>query len=457
MQLCVGVNVVKYDVVIAGSGIAGASAAYFLSRKGFKVLFTDVKPFERAGDKPCGDAMGKHHFDELGIEYPKGEELEGLVKAIDIYSPSEEIRYRVTGEGFEVNRVEFTKRFIRLAQDKGAEYLPEVQVRKLLFKNGRVVGASLWSRSRGEWEVEADLVIDATGMSRALLRQVPQDWPIRDDLRPQDMNIAYREIRKLKEPVEEPEILRIYVSQKKAPGGYWWFFPYSLKERVVNVGLGVQGGMGHPFPKDLLYTKVLNSPIFEGSEIIEAGGAAVPTRRPINTLVWEGIAAVGDAAYTVNPIHGGGKGSAMLSSWCIAEAVEKATNSSSLTTEGLWGANKCFIERYGAKQAALDIFRVFLQRLSDKDLDYGMRRKLIKEEDLNTVSLHGDLELSTVEKAMRLLSGLRRPSLLFKLKTVADYMGKIKEHYRKFPEDPSGLDSWLADLQRIYDDFLKKL
>ena len=78
-----------------------------------------MKPPERVGDKPCGDALGKHHFDELNIDYPKGEELEGIVKGIDIYSPMEDIKYRVLGDGFQVNRVALTKRFINKAINNG--------------------------------------------------------------------------------------------------------------------------------------------------------------------------------------------------------------------------------------------------------------------------------------------------------------------------------------------------
>ena len=448
----------KYDVVIAGAGIAGASAAYFISAKGFNVLLTDMKPFERAGDKPCGDALGKHHLDELSLSYPSGNELEGIVKGIDIYSPYEDMKYRILGEGFEINRVEFTKRFIKSARNKGAEYLPETQVIKPLVKDGRVKGAVLWSRNKGSWEVSSDLLIDASGMSRVIVRRLPREWPIRDEVRPQDTNIAYREIRKLRKPPEEPEILRIYVSKEKAPGGYWWFFPYSLKDGLVNIGLGVQGGKGYPHPKEQLYSKVIKErPDLKDSLIIESGGAAVPTRRPVNTLVWEGIAVVGDSAYTVNPIHGGGKGSAMLSSWCLSKALERGPLSDVWSAKDLWSANNCYMVRYGAKQAALDIFRRFLQELSDNDLEYGMRKKIIKEEDLNIVSLKGDLELSIVDKAIRLLAGLRRPSLLIRLKGVSEYMDKAKEHYMKYPEKPAELTRWVKETNNLYKEFIAKI
>ncbi len=447
----------KYDVVIAGAGIAGASLAYFLSKHKVNAVLIDAKPYERVGDKPCGDAMGRHHFDELDIRYPEGEEVEGVVKGIDVYSPSEEVRFRVLGEGFEINRVEFTRRFINEFQKRGGTYLPETHVVGVIIKEGRVAGVKTWSRERGSEEFLADLVVDATGNSRAVIRRLPKRWPIVDEARPDEFNIAYREIRELTKEVEEPEYLRIYLNLEVAPGGYWWFFPYSLKGNVVNVGLGVQGGRGYPHPKDLLYGKVLKRPEFEGSKVIETGGAAVPTRRPNATLVWEGVAVVGDAAYTVNPIHGGGKGSAMISSYCVAKAYSEALDSGAVDLKGMWPSNRCYVEMYGAKQAALDIFRQFLQVLSNEDLEFSMKSKLITEEDLNEVSLKGELELSIVEKAMRLIAGLRRPSLLSKLRSVAKYMQLIRNHYLNYPQEPSGLSKWLSELERIYSEFKVKV
>ncbi|PUA33675.1 MAG: geranylgeranyl hydrogenase [Zestosphaera tikiterensis] len=441
----------NYDVLVVGAGLAGSSAAYFLSKSGLKVLIVDVKPPSKVGDKPCGDAIGKHHFDELGLDYPTNDMLEGFVKGIDVYSPTESMKYRVLGEGFEVDRVKYTQYLLKKALDGGVEFLGETQAVEPIVKDGFVVGATLWSRGRGKWVVNSKVVIDASGVSRSLVRKLDSlSWPVAEPADPKDFNIAYREVRKLSKAVEEPEILRIYVSKTVAPGGYWWFFPYSIYGDVVNVGLGVQGGVGYPHPKDLLYKYVFSRDVFKGSQVLEAGGAAVPTRRPVASLVWNGVAVVGDAAYAVNPVHGGGKGPAMVSSMCVSKAVVKALDEGVASAENLWSANLCFMSRYGAKQASLDVFRIFLQKLSDEDLEYGMSRKLIKEEDLNTVSLKGDLELSVVDKALRLLSGLRRPSLLIKLKVVADYMSEVKKLYLNYPEKPSGLKEFVNRVEGLF-------
>ncbi|MFN3267888.1 MAG: FAD-dependent oxidoreductase, partial [Zestosphaera sp.] len=198
---------VSYDVVIVGSGIAGASLAYFLSRSGFKTLVVDVKPFERVGDKPCGDAIGKHHFDELGLEAPPDDLIEGYVKGIDVYSPLEKVKYRVVGEGYEIHRVKYTKYLLSEAINRDVDFWGETQGVEPLVKEGFVVGISVWVRGKGKHEVSSKILVDASGMARAIVRRLDDKWPVREDIDQKDLNIAYREVRRLKKEIEEPEIL----------------------------------------------------------------------------------------------------------------------------------------------------------------------------------------------------------------------------------------------------------
>jgi geranylgeranyl reductase family protein len=446
----------RYDVVVAGAGVAGAYAAFRLASAGLRVLVVDIKEFERVGDKPCGDAIGGHHLSFLGLSDLPRDIVEGYVKGIDIYSPSGRVRFRVLGEGLEVDRIGLARYLLKRAIGRGAEFRGSTAALEPIVSGGYVRGLRLYSGGR-TYEVMSSVVVDATGNARAVVRRLPKDWPVSEEAGPRDFNIAYREVRVLKDEVEEPNILRIYVSKTVAPGGYWWFFPYSEKRSYVNVGLGVQGGRGYPHPRDLLYRYVLSQRIFEGSTLVEAGGAPVPTRGPLSSLVWNGIAVVGDAAYTVNPVHGGGKGSSMVSSLCVANAIVEALDRGDVSAEGLWGANICYMNNYGTKQAVLDVFRRFLQELGDEDLEFGMSAGIIKEEDLNALSLRGELELSVAEKAVRLLSGLRRPSLLIKLRRVAEYMGKMREMYENYPRTPSQLAAWRLRVGELLRDFEERV
>ncbi len=447
----------KYDVVIVGTGVAGAAAANLISRMGFSVAIIDAKPSYRAGDKPCGDAIGKHHFEEVGIKPPSGEELDGIVKGIMLYSPSEEVVLTIEGEGYEINRVKFTQRLIRESVENRAEYYDETNASAPIIENGFVRGV-IASRKGEKLVLRANAVIDATGSARSIVRRLPPEWPVVDPIKPEDTQIAYREIRTLEEWIDKPEYIRIYVNQKIAPGGYWWNFPKSIA-RTVNVGLGVQGGKGYEHPRFYLHKYILTRPEFKNSRVIETSGALVPTRRPPYSMVWNGIMVVGDAAYTVNPVHGGGKGSGMLSAKAASIAFAKAAEVGDYSAKGLWIMNKLYLEYYGAKQASLDIFRIFLQRLSDDDIEYGLRKRIMRESDLYETSVTGVIKnkRGVFDKLSRVIAGLGRPSLLAKLIVAAEYMDKMKKLYEEYPETPEELNQWIYKVNSLYESFERAL
>lgn len=407
----------EYDVLIIGLGIAGASLAWKLSQSNLKVLAIDSKPWNRFGDKPCGDAISKEHFDNLGMPYPQGKELEEKVEGIKLYSPDMKTVWTVKGEGFEIDSPSYVQRLTKEARDRGVEILDLTTAMKPIIVGNKVEGAVLFNRRTNETiEAKAKITVDATGYSTSFRSKLPFEFP----------------------------------------GGYWWYFPKGPNK--VNVGLGIQGGMGYPSIHEF-YNKYVDyyAPDIDKNRLLVKGGALVPTRRPLATIVWDGVAVIGDSAFTVNPVHGGGKGSAMISAYCVGKAILNAFENNDFSAKGLWNANECYIERYGAKQASLDLFRRFLQKLSDDEINYGMSRKVIREEDLLEASANGDLQLSTAEKAMRAIMALGKPSLLFKLKTVAEYMKKVKDVYKRFPAEPNGLMKWKYSVDSIILEFNKAL
>lgn len=444
----------KYDVLIVGAGIAGASLAWDLAGKGLKVLVVDSRPFNRFGDKPCGDAVSKAHFDDLGMPYPTGNQLENVIHGIKLYSPDKKTEWVVKGDGFEINSPAYVQRLVKEAMNKEVEVMDMTTAMKPIFEDGFVKGAILYDRKTNQtFTVEAKITVDATGYSMSFRNKLPKELPISEELDDKDADVAYREVTLTKDDMDDYDYLKIYITQQYSPGGYWWIFPKGKDK--VNVGLGIQGGMGYP-PVQSFYEKYLNeiAPEVDRSKLLVKGGALVPTRRPITTMTWNGIAVIGDSAFTVNPVHGGGKGSAMISAYCVSKSILSAFKKGDFSAPSLWDANICFIEKYGAKQAGLDIFRRFLQRLTDEDINYGMNKRVLKEEDIVEASMSGDIHMSVAEKAMRIIAGLGRPSLLFKLKTVADYMKRMKNLYYNYPKDPKNLNKWKASVNELVTEFI---
>lgn len=443
----------KFDVIVVGAGTGGSLAAKTVAKAGLQVCMIDRKAEQKIGDKVCGDAIGKHHFDNIGIAHPSGEELDQKIEGIKVYSPDMKTEVNVQGEGvhgYLVNRLLFGQRLIKEAKDAGANLIDSTIVTEPIIKNGYVVGVSTKNTKTDEnSEILAQIVIDASGHSAILRKKLTSEFGIENEVKDEDVEICYREIRETKEPVEDTGFCKIYLDLQRFPGGYCWIFPKS--PTTVNVGLGVAMTEGFPNPKDLYTEQILPMPLFKGSRALTGGGGLVPTRRPISPMVGNGIIIIGDAACQVNPIHGGGIGSSMMGGVKAGEVIINALEIGDVSREALWSYTGMFMELYGAKQAGLDVFRMLLQRLTNRELNYGMRHHLITDEDLLKTSMGEDLKLNITEKTSRLFKGLGSLSLLKKLNATAKIMKEIKELYRNYPSSPEGLTEWEEKTQTLVD------
>ena len=272
----------RFDVVVVGAGTAGCMASKVLASAGLEVCLIDYKPRDLIGKKVCGDAIGKHHFDNLGLAYPSGGELERRILGMRIYSPDQETAFNLKGEGLEgfmVNRHLFGQRLLKDALDAGTTLIDSTKVVEPIIKDGFIRGVvAINLESDERMNFMSKVVIDASGFSAAIRSRLPPETGLETRISRDDLIICYREIRKLKEPLPEPNICEIYLNLDVAPGGYYWIFPEG--DSKVNVGLGVVARRGSPNPKDQLYRYVLSNRLFEGSSIIHGGGGYVPTRRP---------------------------------------------------------------------------------------------------------------------------------------------------------------------------------
>ncbi|MEM2587531.1 MAG: geranylgeranyl hydrogenase, partial [Candidatus Bathyarchaeia archaeon] len=218
----------------------------------------------------------------------------------------------------------------------------------------------------------------------------------------------------------------------------------------VNVGLGVAAVGGFPNPREQLYKFVLSKRIFEDSRLIHGGGGVVPTRRPLDSFVGNGIVVIGDAACHVNPIHGGGIGPSMMAGKIAGEVISSVLEKSEPSVENLWPINVRYMKTYGAKQASLDVFRIFLQSLTNEDINYGMKYKLIMEEDVLKAGMEGDVRLNITDATRRIFIGLGRISFLRKLYNMARKSKAIKKMYENYPQSPNEMQEWRIKVREIF-------
>jgi len=439
-----------YDLVVVGAGTAGCVAASTAAKAGLRVSLIDAKPAQEIGEKVCGDAVAEHHFVELGLAHPSGEELACRVDRLDFYSPNNTTVFHIGGpgvSGFMIHRKPFGQRLLREAVRSGAELRDGSRFERPILRGSSVSGVVIRNPASGaREEVVGRIVLEASGFQADVRESLPPELGIERDVKREDVCICYREIRELDGEIERPEIGRIHLSYGIAPGGYYWIFPKSSK--IVNIGLGVQGIEGFPNPRRQFYKYLAPDPLLKGSRVIQAGGGIVPTRRPLNCLVANGLMIAGDAGCQANPVHGGGIGPSMLGGWLAAKTAVEAVERRNFTRDALWRYNVEYMRRYGYKQAGLDVLRMFLQRLGDKELSYSMSERVVTEEDVLRAGLGEEFRLNLSEKTVRVFRGIRRLGFVRQLSRVVSLLRETKSLYKGFPE-PQDYERWLARAERV--------
>lgn len=442
----------KYDIIIVGAGTAGCMTAKTLAEAGYDACMIDYKKREIIGEKVCGDALGQHHLAELDMGELTEKEAERRIEGIRVHSPDMQTTFTVKGEklhGYMLNRHGFGQKLLKLAEKAGATLLDSTQALEPIIGDGFVKGVTARNlRKNSQMRLNASCVVDASGFFAVLRKKLPREVGIDKEIPNEEVEACYREIRELKKEPDDSKYCEIYLNQQIAPGGYCWVFPKAGKK--VNVGIGVAMAQKFPNPKNQLYQHILSMKEFEGSKLIAGGAWYDPTRRPLSCMVGHGIAIVGDAASQVNPIHGGGIGPSMGGGIILGKTIAQALEKGEASRTALWRYNVEYMQRYGAKQAGLDVFRVFLQKCGDSELNYGMKYKLITEEDLLKASVGEKTHVNLTDASRRVFKGLRKLEFLRRLQKTVRLMEKAKKLYRDYPTSPEGLAKWKREADNLF-------
>jgi menaquinone-9 beta-reductase len=165
-----------YDVIIAGAGPAGSSAAIHLANHDVRVLLVEQKKFPRA--KLCGEFISPEclkHFERLGV---KGKMISSSPAVL-----TETVFYSRTGHGLTVpskwfgggalglSRAVMDDNLLRRAAESGVTVLENASVAEVIEEKNQVRGVRL-NVDDVEREYEALVTIDATGRTRALTRKL---------------------------------------------------------------------------------------------------------------------------------------------------------------------------------------------------------------------------------------------------------------------------------------------
>jgi menaquinone-9 beta-reductase len=314
-----------YDVLIVGGGPAGSGTAIRLAQNGLKVLVVEQKKFPRP--KLCGEFISPEcvtHFAELGVledislnAAPIGRTVFYARNGRSVAIPSE---WFATGSpALGLSRAKMDALLLQRARAAGANILEDCNAAGLMIEEKKVVGIRLKQPGGDVINVQANLVIDATGRSRRLVREIEKGEGFRRPARA--AYVAFK--AHLDNAAVADGDCEIYAYR----GGYGGCS--RIEDGLHNLCFIVSADLARRFQSDLaaLVEQVVCTNKRATLSLQDAGftGAwlAVPIERYGRGQLApaEGLLAVGDAASFIDPFTGSGILIALESGKVAAKAI----------------------------------------------------------------------------------------------------------------------------------------
>ena len=373
--------IMKYDVVVVGSGPAGSVTARFAAENGAKVLVIERRA-EVGVPVLCGEGISRK-IDEWKILEGK-RWIAGKMDGARIYSPDGAcvtLAAEQAGNetGYVIYRDIFDQELARSAIKAGAEFMMNTKATGLIKDGDKIKGVKA-EQFNEEIEIECDIVVAADGVDS----KVAQWAGIKTRLDPKDLETCCQYT--LTDIDVKDAYCEFYLGKEIAPGGYIWVFPKG--KRIANVGIGILASLSESgMAKKLLDQFIEKDSRLNKGKSIRFLAGAVPVSNPATTTVADNIILVGDAARHVDPITGGGLTHCLEGGKIAGETVAKAVKKKDFSADFLSEYEKGWKEAFGQK-----IKRNYLVKELMLDMDDKTFNKLahaLSKVKFDEISTHG--------------------------------------------------------------------
>ncbi|RPI54956.1 MAG: geranylgeranyl reductase family protein, partial [Chloroflexi bacterium] len=288
----------RYDLVVAGAGPAGSTAAWQAARLGLLLLLLEKR--QEIGS-PVRCAEGVAHAPLAAFLEPDPAWIAARVgmAQIVVRAGGREVQ-RWQGEGglgYVLERRLFDRALAERAALAGAQVRVKSPVTGLLCREGLVCGVV--ARIDGQAvEIEAGVVVAADGVESRVGAWAGLDTqlPLADTMVCAQYLLAGIDW--------DPACLGYWIDDDLTPGGYAWVFPKG--EGLANVGLGLQAGLGSGTALTRLHRFIEREHALSAGSPVTLVAGNVPVALPCRRLVTGGLLLAGDAARQVDPLTGGG-------------------------------------------------------------------------------------------------------------------------------------------------------
>ena len=360
-----------YDIVVIGSGPAGATTARYAAERGLSVLLVDKRQ-ELGAPVQCSGAVSRHALEEVGIPL-EAEFIHEAIFGFGIYNQAGEqkkIDYRLLKPeeygpeapkkplGYVVDRRRFDRYLMTMAERAGVEVW--LKTEGLGYRPQPDGSCRVYLRRfNEEIELSAKVLVGADGLQS----QVGKWAGLRTHMKITELASC---LQFVVDHVETDGLLEIITGHEWAPGGYAWVFPKGYG--YAEIGLGVirtmaDDGQSAQEYLDKFIRQSFFKERFADCRVLEIQGGGVPLAAPLRQQFADNLILVGDAARHVNPITGGGIHTALSGGRIAGGFLAGLVDEGRAATEAeLEGYQQSWLDELGTKMWKLydtktDIFR----------------------------------------------------------------------------------------------------
>ncbi len=347
-------SIPAYDVVVIGSGPAGATTARFAAAGGARVLLVDKKQ-ELGAPIQCSGAVSSNALEQVGVD-PSPEFIHDAIFGFAIYNGEGEkkmIDYRElkpdeygTKEGtkplgYVVDRRRFDRYLATQAERVGVEIWLKTEASNFrILSDGSCEVTML--KFNEPVTIKTKVVVGADGVQS----QVGKWAGLKTHIKLSELASC---LQFVVDGVETHGLLEIVTGDEWAPGGYAWVFPKG--HGYAEIGLGVTRTMcteNAQFYLDHFIKHSFFKERFKNCRIIEIQGGGVPLAAPLKIQYADNVVLVGDAARHVNSITGGGIHTALTSGKIAGEFLAELIRSDRpATADNLKGYQDSWLKAMG--------------------------------------------------------------------------------------------------------------
>ena len=333
-----------YDCVVVGGGPAGSTTAALIAEAGFSTLLVerDKMPRFHVGESLMPETYWT--LKRLGLLEQMRER--GFVEKRSVQFVSHSGREsqpfffrdhdpRECSQTWQVERAEFDEMLFRNAADRGAECHDQTRVNSVLFSDDRAVGVRLATVDGHIRELDARVVVDATGQQALLANNL--------HLRTDDPNLRnaaiwgyYRNARR-DEGDNGGATIILHTEGKRS---WFWFIP--LANQVTSIGVVgaadyLLKGRGKPeevFEQELAKCPALVDRLPEAS-LVSPLRVAKEFSYTTRQQAGDGWVLVGDAFGFIDPVYSSGVYFALKSGEMAADAIVEGLRKDDTSREQL--------------------------------------------------------------------------------------------------------------------------